>query len=569
MISPWLPRLLLVATALAVGCTAPAAQQTAAPRPSPDQTRPATPKRVTIAVASNFPVLIERFSAGGVGVPGLGDIQRAISPGLTVRDDTGALRPLLAEAGPTLENGLWMLLPDGRMQTTWKIRQGARWHDGRPFTSEDVLFTTRVDQDPEIPMRRSLAYQSIERIEAPDAKTVVVSWKQPYIQADMLFDDSFLPAHLLAARYEEDKAGFTALPFWTEEFVGTGAYAVREFIRGSHMVLRATDTYVLGRPKIDDMDVRFIPDPAALMANVLAGAVELTLGRGISLEQALQVRDQWRQGGIDIAFTSWIVVYPQFINSTPAVVGDLRFRRALLQGVDRGQMAETLQSGLVPVAHTFLHPREPEYPQVESNIVKYGYDPRVAAESIQGMGFTKGADGIFRDAAGQRLAMEIRTSPEQDIQVKTLFTLADYWERLGVATEPVVMAEQRVRDREYVQTFPAFMEYRQPNDPSSLLLRLYGSQTPLPENGFVGRNHPRYVNRDFDALLDRYYTTIPQRQRTAVLGEIVHWTTDNLTMMGLFYDAEPVLISSRLVNVAAAKSSTSSPAWNVDQWDVR
>src|SRR5581483_2039374 len=213
-------------------------------------THSASPKRVAIAVAANFPVLIERFSAGGVGVPGLGDIQRAISPGLTVRDDKGALRPILAEAGPSLDNGLWVLLPDGRMQTTWHIKSGARWHDGTPFTSDDVLFTARVDQDPDIPMRRPLAYQSVEGIEAPDAMTVLVTWKQPYIQADMLFDDSFIPKHLLEPTYDEDKAAFTQMSYWTDDFVGTGAYAVKEFSRGSQLLLRASDTFVLGRPRI-------------------------------------------------------------------------------------------------------------------------------------------------------------------------------------------------------------------------------------------------------------------------------------------------------------------------------
>ncbi|HZT06756.1 MAG TPA: ABC transporter substrate-binding protein [Chloroflexota bacterium] len=561
----WFP----ICALLLAACSAPAVPSTPSSRTVAEGAPTAAPKRISLAVAANVPTLVDRLSAGGVGVPGLTDLQKMLSPGLTVRDDQGALRPILAESAPTLENGLWTLLPDGRMQTIWKIKTSARWQDGIPFTSEDVVFTARVDRDPEVPMRRAIGYQSVESIEAPDSQTVRVTWKQPYIQADMLFDDPLFPQHILESAFQDDKPGFPQLSYWTDDFIGTGAFRLQQYVRGSHMVLQANDDYVLGRPKIDEIEVKFIPDPATLMANVLAGSVELTLGRGISLEQVTQLRDQWKQGGADIAFTSWLVIYPQFVNPTPAIVGDAQFRRALMHALDRQQMADSLQGGLVPVAHTFLHPREPDYAQVEDRIVKYDFDPRRAMDMIQALGYTRGADGMFQDSNGRGLSLEIRTSPEQDIQVKTLFAIADAWEHVGVATEPNVMAEQRIRDREYVQTFPAFLMYRQPNDPNGLLLRLYSWQAPMPENNFVGRNHPRYRNPEFDAMIDRYYTTIPKRERTAVLGDIIHHTTDLLTMMGLFYDAEPVIIGNRLVNVAAAKSADSTPVWNVDLWDVR
>jgi peptide/nickel transport system substrate-binding protein len=551
---------------LATACAAPAR---APMETAPGSTAPATPKKITIAVVANVSTLVDRMSAGGVGIPGLTDLEKLISPGLAIFDDRGGLRPLFVEAAPSIENGLWISLPDGRMQTTWKVKPNALWHDGTPLTSADVVFTATVDQDTDVPMRRTLAYASVDSVEAPDPQTVTVHWKRPYIQADTLFTTPLFPRHLLERPYLEGKATFAQLPYWTDEFVGTGPYKVREYARGTHMVLDANDRYVAGRPKIDEIEVRFIPDQNALAANVLAGAVDLTLGRGVSLEQALQIRDHWRDGGVDIAFTSWLVIYPQFLNPTPAIVGELQFRRALMHATDRQAMAESLQAGLVPVAHAFLHPNEPEYRELEASIVRYDYDPRRATQLIEDLGYTRGADGVFRDAANQRLALELRTSPEQDIQVKTLLTLADHWQRVGVAADPVVMAEQRVRDREYVQTFPAFLMYRQPNDPNGLLLRLYSAQTPLPANDFVGRNHPRYMNPEFDALLDRYYTTLPRADRTRVLGQVVNHTTERLTLMGLFYDVEPIAVGRRLVNVAAGKTADSTPVWNADQWDVR
>src|SRR5207248_6581696 len=139
-----------------------------------------------------------------------------------------------------------------------------------------------------------------------------------------------------------------------------------------------------------------------------AGAVDVTLGRSLSLDEAIQVRDRWQEGKMTLAFAGWLVVFPQFMNPSPPVVGNLQFRRALLHAIDRQQMAETLMAGTVPAAHAFLSPSDPAYAAIESDIVRYDYDPRRAAELLEGLGFTRGADGGYRDTAGQRLGVEIR-----------------------------------------------------------------------------------------------------------------------------------------------------------------
>src|SRR5205823_5262103 len=91
-------------------------------------------KRITVALRSNITLLW-----GGVGAGPEWQIDLFNSP-LIAFDPPGTPTPLLAEAAPSIENGLWKLLPDGRMETTTVIRQGARWHDGTPVTAEDAVF---------------------------------------------------------------------------------------------------------------------------------------------------------------------------------------------------------------------------------------------------------------------------------------------------------------------------------------------------------------------------------------------------------------------------------------------
>lgn len=520
------------------------------------------PRRIVLAIMDNPPTLNERISTtGGGAVLGGAELERLVLTGLVRKDDRGVLRPQLAEAVPSTENGLWRVFPDGRMETTWRIRPDARWHDGAPFSSDDILFTAAVGQDRELPLTREAAYEYIEAIEARDPQTVTIRWKRPYIDADTMFDTSPMPRHLLGRAYAEDKPTFMAQPYWTQEFVGSGPFRLREWVLGSHLVLVAFDQYPLGRPHIDEIEVKFIPDSNTLLANVLAGAVDLTMGRGFSIEQATQAQSQWRDGAVGLEYTSWLVIYPQFLNPNPPIVANLQVRQALYHSIDRQQIVDAIQAGLVPVAHIFLNPRESEYREIESSIVRYDYDPRRAAQLMDGLGYVKGSDGIYRDAAGQRLSWELRTI-ETDINQKTMLSVADYWQRLGVAVDPVVVPRARQRDNEYRANFPAFDLLRQPNDLASLE-RLHSTRARLPENSYVGTNYSRYMNPEFDSLIERFFTTIPRRERMEVLAQAVRHVTERLTLMGLFYDAQPTMVSNRLRNVTPEDTG-----WNAHEWVV-
>jgi peptide/nickel transport system substrate-binding protein len=529
----------------------------------------AAPKRIMAAIGADPPVLNTKIQPGTVVTPGHEELERLLNVGLAAIDDTGTLRGQLADAAPAIETGMWKLFPDGRMETTWRIRPNAQWHDGAPFTSEDVLFTARVEQDREIPIRRDVIYDWIERFEAPDSITITVHWKRPYIQADRFLNSSAVqPRHLLEKVYLDDKAAFSQHPFWSQEFVGTGPFKLREYVRGSHVITQANDHYVLGRPKIDEIEIRFIPDVNTVIANVLAGTVDLTMGRGISIEQALLVRDQWREGKAEMAFRSWVVLYPQFINPTPAIVGNLQFRRALMHALDREQMAETIQAGVVPIAHAFLNPTEPDYRRIESSIARYDYDPARAVQLIEGLGYRRAPDGTLRDSENRRLSLEPWTTAETSIHLKAVLPVADYWQRIGILVQPQVLPQQRAQDREYRANFPSFLLWRQPNNLASLA-RYHSSTTPLPENSYVGTNNARYVNAEWDSIIDRFFTTIPQAERDQVLALAVRHMTENLNVMGLFYDTEPGLFAHRLVNVAPIKADGQNLSWNAHEWDLR
>jgi peptide/nickel transport system substrate-binding protein len=563
----WSP--VLAALAIAVTACAPAQAPGSSTQPQSQQAGP--PKRIVAAVNS-IPVALNNMIGAATGSqPGMEALGVMVNSGFTIVDNRGNITPQLVEAVPTTENGLWRVFPDGRMEITWKIREGAVWHDGAPFTSADMLFTHQVATDAEtLNVFAHRALRDIESISAPDARTVVTQWLRPYIYANLAYgydgDRSLLPfpKHLLEQVFFDDKAGFMNLPFWTTGFVGTGPYKLKEWNEGTGVTFMANDRYVLGRPNIDEIEVKFIPDVSTLVANMLAGTVDVNLGRGLELEQAREILSRVEGAKTDNAVIGANAAYPQFMDTKPTILLNADLRRALIQAVDRQEMVDTFSFGQSTIAHTFIHDLESDYKDIEPSIVKYPYDPRRATELIEGLGYRKGPDGVFADGPGQRLSFEVRTSRGSE---RILAALASSWDRLGVAVDQVVVPPQLDRDVEYRATFPAFEIVRRGNYRWDLYRTLGSQEAPTAETRYNGGNRGRYQNADLDRLLRAYDATVPLHERTQVLGQIVNHVTDQVVVVGLYHGIDATVYAKRLSNVFG-KYERTTQAWNIHQWTV-
>lgn len=553
----------LVALLLA-GCAAPGP---GAGQPGGEVARPTGPKRIIAGIMSDpqslYPLLNDSSIRGGEV------IEELANSGLAVVDSRGSLRPQLAEAVPSVDNGLWRLTPDGRAETTWKLKEGTHWHDGTPFTSFDLVFTVQLLRDKELNMTRAPAYDFIDVVEAPDSRTVMVKWRAPYIEADEMFTRGLafpIARHVFDAPYQRDKASLTGLPQWSVEYVGTGPFKLKDWVVGTHMVFTANDAYVLGRPKLDEIEIKFIPDPNTIFANVLGGGIETTLGKTVAIEQALEAQNVWREGRIDVAPGNAVVLRVQFLYAHPPIVLQLPFRQAMEHATNKKEMVDALLGGLAPPGETSIYStREPaELAPARDRVVRYPYDPRRAMQLIDGLGYTRGSDGMYRDSAGQRISVEIRTNIV-DLNQKAALTLQDMWRQVGVEGTLEVFPQSRASDQEYRAKFPAFELLR--GVALDSVGAFHSRNRKTAENNWRGGNGG-YGNPEYDALVDRYLVTIPIQERVRLLGDILHHLSDEVVVMVLFWDVEPILVGNRMQGLTA-RHRGSSHAWNAIEWDVR
>ncbi len=556
----------MVAAAMLLAACAPAPQATnTTPAQSSASAEPAAKKRVVAAVNGNLFTVSGMLSVGGTGTAtqGTAEVERLTNAGLTIKGLSQPLEAQLAEAVPTIDNGLWKVTPDGRMQMTWKIRAGAKWQDGQPVTADDVVFTAKIGQDADLAFVRDRKYKEIEGIDAPDPRTVVVRWNQTDNEADQMFGTGGtlpLPKHLLEEGYNSNKSTFLQQGFWSSDFIGSGPYRVTNWQEGIGAVLVANDGYALGRPKIDEIEVKFIPNSPTEVANILAGTVEMTFGRGLSQDQAATLREQWKDGTVQVSGANPNIITPQHLNPTPAIVSNVQFRKALWYALNRVEMAAALTAGLGVVANTGVT-TDPIYKDVDAAAVQYPYDPRQAMQIIEGLGYKKAADGIYQDASGTPLKVEIR-STDKDVNVKSMLTIATYWQQVGIAVDQVAIPAARQADLEYRATFPAFDTGGTFGMVGSLN-SLYRNEMRLPTNGYQGTNRGNYANPDLENTVNQYFVTIPIGPRFDLLKQIYRTITDQAVVIYMYYDVDPIMVGNRLQNVTAAYFG------NVQAWDLQ
>jgi len=494
------------------------------------------------------------------------------SGALIVSDNAGAFMPRLAEAVPSVDNGLWKLNADDTMETRLTLKSGARWHDGAPLTTKDFLFSDEVYLDKSIPQTfvNARNYPTvrgyIDKMEAIDDRTLVVHWNRPYILAN-IFSPEMMPAHILEETFRQSPQSVTIQPWLTTDYVGTGPFKLKEFVPGSYMDLTAFDGYALGRPKLDQVQVKFIPDSGTMLANMLSGAGDLATGTGPNVTQAQELKSQNWDGQVSANVgATYLHLFAQYIDPAHPVITDKRFHKALMYALDRQELVDTFQSGYGGISHIPWSTSDPDYNDIVAQVEKYPFDVNRAAAMFQSLGYAKGSDGYLRNTTtGQRLEqIEFRTTGEQVFQVRMLAAMSDYFKNVGLDINQVVVPQERTADRVYRVTNPGLEELQFGYGPSQLISFMHSSLLPTAANGYTSGNYPRYSNRQWDALLEKYAVTIVPAERKQVLTDTMVYLSDELMDMSIIYGVSVQFASKRMAGVTEV-----NPIWTAEAWDLK
>lgn len=480
-------------------------------------------------------------------------------------------RPQLAEKLPELNTSDWQVFPDGQMETIYRLRPGLTWHDGTPLTAEDVVFGWRVFIWPEMGVPSQPPISLVREVTAPDERTVVLRWKQPYAEAGELGTGRYgavpaMPRHLLETKFKAgDIQAFLNDPYWTTGFVGSGPYRFDRWEPGAFIQGSGFPGFVEGPPKINQIRLVFLGDANTAVASLMAGEIHVAAEEAIGFEQAMVLKRQW-DGVLLVTPNKARFLQVQFKDGyvNPRAVTDLRVRRAILQATDREGLSAAILDGEVAVAHTITGAVEQYFADLDRMVTKYPYNPDEASRLLAEAGFSKGSEGLTR-GAGQPLSMELRAFTA-DPGPREAAILASQWKTLGLDIQAYIIPAAQSQDLEQVSAYPALRIEQTGLTGTTALGKLQGSNIATAERRWAGVNRGGWLSPEYDRLTDIYLSSLDRAERNGAAAQAMKVASDELPVIPLYYLSLAAAHTSALKGMKAGYSGDT--AWdNIAQWE--
>lgn len=400
-------------------------------------------------------------------------------------------RPLLAKS--------WTISPDGK--TYEFLLRSAKWHDGKPFTSEDVKWSL-IEASTKYSPLFAPAGRQIESVEAPAPDKVVIKLKQPFgpllLSLSCAGGGAILPAHVFKGTDLPSNPASTASP------VGTGPFKLTEWQRGNFIRLtRNKDYWNAERPYLDEVAVKIVPQAPARMQALQAGEIDQIPGQFFPSSNHSLVRADNRLKLVTSGFPPGTTFV--FFNVTRKPFDNVKVRQALFFATNRDFLVKTAWQGdgtpsLRPWTSAIGWAANPEVDYSKM----YPFDPKRANALLDEAGFKRGADG-------KRFSLRF-TYPANSVEFgQVALALQSMWKDVGVevtveALELATFMKRMFVDREFDVSINI---YTSAGDPSLGVARTFVTSS-------IGRpygNPSGYSNPEVDRLFALAETGIDQADR--------------------------------------------------------
>jgi peptide/nickel transport system substrate-binding protein len=482
---PCLFALLAIAISLLAGCSRPETPQ------------PVPLKTLVVAIDSDEGLLTPYNWNTWVGATFIGYIYGS----LYARTPQMAWVPDLATDHTVSDDGL-----------TWTVnlRQDVTWHDGKPFTADDVVFTHQFNM---MRAQRGGGASNLLSVEKTDEHQVVFRLLEP----DPLFLEDVLEAPIVPQRLWKDvdpKPERLSTPI----FVGTGPFKLVEEKPGEFYRLQRNDDYYGAKPAVEEILVRVISDRAAQVQALKTGEVHAIL---VSVPASL-VPTLKNRPDIKLVSGSDFSNYNLYFNHDKAPFNDVRFRQAVARAIDRQKLVKVVMQGYAtPLTPGYYHPALP-WTRKDLNLE---YNPAEARKMLEEAGY-KDADGNgVREYDGREMSFTLLAEAGNPVEVRSAELIQTMLKEIGVRLEVRALDANAITDL----VWPGFAAKNGRDYDLCLFAWSARSQTQIRFASYL--LHGDLANKgwaniggvnvpEMNALLDRLDTALDQRSQYSTLSEI-------------------------------------------------
>ncbi|MDR7103623.1 peptide ABC transporter substrate-binding protein [Croceicoccus sp. BE223] len=466
-------------------------------------------------------------------------------------DPDGILQPNLAVEVPSLENG--GISADG---LNWRVRlrDDVRWHDGKPFTAEDVKFTLELIVDPAFRAWRTAGHTLVRDIKVVSPTELTWRMEEPFAPYLSFLTETFIvPKHLLEGAADRNAGPFNQSP------VGTGAFKWGNRVPGDHLQLVANREYFGEGPYIDRLIFKYIPDVTVLYTQFKSGSVDLVGQVYISPDNYDEAK---KLPGKVVEPVLGSSVESFYLNLGRPQFQELAVRQALYYALDREAIINAIYHGVHALTETFMPQQSYFY---NPDLPKQTFDLAEARRILDAAGWRPGDDGI-RVKNGVRLAFENSTTSGDHLREMVQQYLQQTFREIGaemtIANLPPAVMWGDFWNQSKFDSVIVGSTYVIGADPD-VTNRLHGKS--INAQGGSGSNNAQYSNAEVNALLDKGARTFDPEERKAIYFRVQEIVRQDLPLLPMF-QYRNVFGRSAAIKGFEANSNTRTESWHAAAW---
>lgn len=472
------------------------------------------------------------------------------------------------ETLPTLENGLAVreTTPDGKagIRVTWRLREGARWGDGTPITADDLRFAWEAGRNPETGFGGAEFYRSAYALDVVDARTVTVHFDKVTFQFASAGDFQPLPARIERPRWEADVRGYRSRTAYetepTNPALWSGPWRVAAVQPAAGVTFEPNPHWAGTAPGFRRIRLRTVENTAALEAQLLAGQLDMISGElGLPVDQAAALE---RRAGarFRVVFKPGLVFEHLDVNHAHPALGDARVRRALLLALDRPQIVARLFEGRHTVADSSVNPLDAMH---DPAVARVPHDPAAAAALLDEAGWRRGADGVRRNTAGDRLSLELMTTAGNRSREQVQQVLAAMWKAVGIDTRirnepPRVLFAETLSKRRF-EGLALFAWISAPEGVPRTIL--HGDEIPSAATNWSGQNYGGFRDSGLDALLEALPQELDAERRREGFSRLQAIYAEQLPAIPLWFQTSAYVLPAWLEGLRPTGNLSPSSLW--------
>lgn len=503
--------------------------------------------------------------------------RRMFNADLAILDDQGNPQPYLAESLPQLNSDSWKVAADGTMETTYRLRPNLAWHDGTALKADDFVFSRSLYGAPWVGTASGPPISLIQDVAAPDDRTIIIQWKQPYAAAGALQSLGTgpgglppLPRSILGSAL--DSGSLETLvnhPYWTTAFVGLGPYKLEQWEPGAFIETSAFALHATGAPKIGHIKMQFTPDPNTGLATMLAGEIQFAADSAVGPSQTVTLLREMPSGTVSTVFyaSQWRAIHFQGRSEflSPSTLQDRRLRKALAFAIDRSALDDVVWNGQLPLANIMFSATSELGRAADAAVAKYTFDLRQSAQLMAEAGYTRSGDAPYASSSGRFSAeLKANSGPENEVEMSGI---ASSWRQAGFDVQEAVLPVAQIQNVQVRATYPAMFIYSYTVGESALAL-VSSDNIPRPDNNWRGSSFDGYANPEMDRLISAFNAALAPSDRARVAADIARLYGEELPSISLFFGGQPWVFTSHLTGPKPV-APESNVGWDLQTWEFR